>query len=566
MSEQKTTLFKEDLWADLLLFSLAFFLLFWALGDRGLWTSEGRWAEITREMLLTKDFFHPTIGGEPYFDKPFLSYWLIAIVSLVAGTLNELIVRLPSAIAGVAAIWATLKIGTRLWSAQTGRVAAWILLTTYGFLFWSRTGTSETENLAAVILAVAWYWSRREQPGFITFLVFYSIAFVGALTKGLTAVVIPVLAVLPDILQDKRWRALLKPSHFLALALAITVYLSPFFYASLTRPASYNASGLGLVFQENILRYFKPIDHKGPIYLYLYSIPLLLLPWTPLWLAATAGTVRIWNSLDDKTRWLAKAVALIFLFFTLSGSRRSYYILPILPFCSLLTAVFVVRIRNRRTNVIRRWGMGIQRDLFIILALFELIGPLALVILKPKIGFGFPAKLYVVSIIIGILALMMGIVAYRYLHYFKLESKADKMIVSLIVIATLLLGGFFCWQQSILNAYETERPFALAVKARTADLPPENIGFIRKNNAKFLFYLDTERPTQTLREIAELRDFLAKGQGRVLISQRRYVSEAVSAVLGDLAKEPDMSEEIRPWDSKSSRGEKWVAWFITNEK
>ena len=44
----------------------AILLLFWGLGDRGLWASEGRWAEITREMFLSRDFLHPTINGEPY--------------------------------------------------------------------------------------------------------------------------------------------------------------------------------------------------------------------------------------------------------------------------------------------------------------------------------------------------------------------------------------------------------------------------------------------------------------------------------------------------------------------
>jgi len=54
---------KGEFWADFLLYFSAFFILFFALGDRGLWAAEGRWAQITREMLLTKDFFHPTIGG-----------------------------------------------------------------------------------------------------------------------------------------------------------------------------------------------------------------------------------------------------------------------------------------------------------------------------------------------------------------------------------------------------------------------------------------------------------------------------------------------------------------------
>jgi len=93
----------------------AFFPLFWAIGERSLWSSEGRWAEITREMLTSGDFFHPTIGGEPYFDKPLLTYWVIAAFSAVTGRLDELIIRLPSAFAAVVTLVCTMYLGQRLW-------------------------------------------------------------------------------------------------------------------------------------------------------------------------------------------------------------------------------------------------------------------------------------------------------------------------------------------------------------------------------------------------------------------------------------------------------------------
>ena len=214
---EKTSQAASGRWADLLLLAAAFLLLFWGLGQRMLFGSEGRWAEIAREMLLSKDFFHPTIGGEPYFDKPLLTYWLIVGVSAVFGKVNELTARIPSAVAGVAAVWATMNIGKRLWSAQVGRIAGWILLTTYGLMFWSRAAAADTENLAAIMLCTAWYWARRDKPGFVTFLIFYLVAFSGALTKGLGAIVIAILVVLPDLIQEKRWKALLMPSHFVAL-------------------------------------------------------------------------------------------------------------------------------------------------------------------------------------------------------------------------------------------------------------------------------------------------------------------------------------------------------------
>ncbi|MCC7213109.1 MAG: glycosyltransferase family 39 protein, partial [Candidatus Brocadia sp.] len=148
---------------DIVILVLACVLVFFALGDRALWGAEGRWAEITREMLLTGDYFHPTINGEPYFDKPLVTYWFIAAIALISGTLNELVVRLPGAIAGVAAVWATLRLGRRLWSPAVGRIAAVMLMTSYGLISQSRVAAADTENLATVMLATLWYWSRRDK-------------------------------------------------------------------------------------------------------------------------------------------------------------------------------------------------------------------------------------------------------------------------------------------------------------------------------------------------------------------------------------------------------------------
>jgi len=219
-----------------------FFLLFWTLGERSLWASEGRWAEIVREMILSGDFFHPTIGGHAYFDKPLLTYWVIIFFSKITGRLDEFIIRLPSALAAVITLGCTVYLGRRLWSVQVGRLAGGLLITSYGLLMYSHIASAETENLAAVMLAVTWYWTRREHPGFITFLVFYLIVFIGSHMKGLTALVVPILVILPDLLRQRRWRYLLWPSHWLALVIGIAVYLSPFVYETLTRPGSYQQS------------------------------------------------------------------------------------------------------------------------------------------------------------------------------------------------------------------------------------------------------------------------------------------------------------------------------------
>ena len=545
---------------DILLFSVAFVLLFWGLGTRGLWGSEGRWAEVTREMFLTGDFFHPTIGGEPYFDKPLLTYWLIAAITAVTGILNEWVARLPSAVSGFLVIWATRDIGGRLWSPNVGRLAAWILLTTYGFLFWSRTAAADMENVAAVTIAVAWYWSQRDNPDFKSFLIFYLILFLGALTKGLTAVVIPIVVILPDMLHEKRWRMLLKPSHWVALTLGLIVYLTPFYYASVTRP-DYHESGIGMVVRENIIRFFKPFDHKKPFYIYLYDLPLLLLPWSPVFIAAAFGTGRARKSAEPRTRWLLMAVALIFLFFTLSGSRRSYYILPIFPFCALLIAVFLDRTQDGANLVLQNWSLGIQKVMMLVLVAGNLLVPFALPIIKSKIGFAAPVILYVACVTIGLSGLIFGHLAYRSSEMGR-YLPGQPIVRAMIVMAAFTIGGYFCWQQNILDSVRTERPFAIELKSELAQIPPERIGIYPSTDAKMSYYLDTAQPLRILENPRAIAQFLAEEKPGILILQRRQMVGMPPNIKAELDAMPQIVEKTQPWESKSSGKEKWVAYFI----
>ena len=545
--------------ADAFLLIVAVLLLFWGLGDRGLWASEGRWAEITREMFLNKDFFRPTIGGEPYYDKPLLTYWFIAAITAVTNRLDELVVRVPSAVAGIVVVLATINLGRRLWSEQTGRIAGWLVLTTYGLIFWSRTAAADTENLAAIILCVAWYWAKRDKPDFKAFLVFYLVAFLGALTKGLAAIAVPICAVLPDVVVNKRWRILFKPSHIAALVIGALVYFVPFVYSSVSKPGDYAASGIGLVFRENIQRFFAPFDHTGPVYTYVIYLPVLFMPWAPLLIISIMALIRKWKELDYYTRWLVYAAAMVFMFFTASGSRRSYYILPALPFCALITAVFLVYLRDIKLEGLRRLGLGIQEVMLGALIGLELSSPVIFKILKARTGFDVSGSIYISTTIISIFAIIVWILIRRSSVWEALKVKTDRRLSSVIAVTAILLGGYFCWQLNVGQQSRTERNFAVQLTSRTTHIPSERVGLFPKNDAKLLFYLNKSDYFSILTDKSKLKGFLMEEKPRVLVCKQRYIP---SEITEELKKYPQLTEEIESWESKSRRKERWTAWFL----
>ena len=209
----------------------------------------------------------------------------------------------------------------------------------------------------------------------------------------------------------------LSPAHFFAAIAALMLYVAPFVYSSSVAHPGYQASGLGMVFRENIQRFYAPFDHKEPFWVYFKHTPTLFLPWSVLLILALIALIPRWKQLDDKTKWLLKAAALIFLFFTASGSRRNYYILPLIPFCALLTAIFLTYIRDAKVDALRKLGLDIQQVVLgVIIALdlaCPLLVPIAFKIMK-KTDIQLPPGIYAACISIGIAAVVVWIVVYNF--------------------------------------------------------------------------------------------------------------------------------------------------------
>jgi len=324
------------------LFVAAAIMLFTCLGSREIWTQEHRWADIVYAMLYHHDYLHPTLNGNDYYDKPLLSYWLIVGLAKLFGELTTWVMRLPSALAGLLAVGSIYYLGTHLKDRRLGLLAGWMLITTFYFIFWARTSSADMLNLAGTTVAVAWYFAKKSQISFFNYVIFFLILAVTALCKGLVGPAVACLAILPDLLMNQTWKKHLRFSGVFALIPAALVYMLPFWASVHFGGNHYGEDGLMLVYRENILRYFQPFDHKDPIYAYLIYLPLYLLPWTVFFIPALIALKPRWKTMSVHSKWMVWSVLLLFLFFTLSGSRRNYYILPVVPFAILLTADWIL--------------------------------------------------------------------------------------------------------------------------------------------------------------------------------------------------------------------------------
>src|SRR5574341_595982 len=114
-------------------------LFFFGLGSRDFWAPvEPRYAEIARVMFAKGEWIVPTVNGELYTDKPIFFFWLVLIVSNVAGAVNEWTVRIPAALGGVGFVLSTYLLGRDFFTPRIGFIAALVLATSMRVIWEAR--------------------------------------------------------------------------------------------------------------------------------------------------------------------------------------------------------------------------------------------------------------------------------------------------------------------------------------------------------------------------------------------------------------------------------------------
>lgn len=359
----------------LLLLAATALLLLLGLGNRELWGAETRWANIALQMLQSGDYFDPYLKGSPYYDKPLLSYWLITATSWFTGGLGHWSLRLSSVISAWFSVWLVYLLGEQLFRKGTGLIAGWMLATTFYFVFWARVATADILTVCGVLAAVWWYWRGPDDSRFWRYVVFFGLLSLTSLFKGLIGFILPGLVLLPHLLSEHRWKRHLNLRLLAALVIAGAFYMTPFVLSHFYGAPTYEQSGLGLVLRENVVRFFQPFDQFGPIYTYLIYLPVYTLPWAPCWLIALWVAARNWKHIEPDTRWLIQGLALLMLFFTASGSRRSYYVLPLVPFAQLLSAWWVTRRLAERNSEGRGLKIGFAVATALLVAILGVLYP-----------------------------------------------------------------------------------------------------------------------------------------------------------------------------------------------
>ncbi|MCK6488411.1 MAG: hypothetical protein L6R48_08805 [Planctomycetes bacterium] len=340
---------------------LVLLLPLWAVGmfGRNLWTpDEPREAAIALAMARDGLAAVPMHAGEPFCEKPPLTYWAAAPF-LDPARPSPALARLPNlayALAGAAAVAALA------WAAG-GALAAAVAAVAWGTLgmalqteVWCAT---DAPLMAGVAVALAGLFrGLHAAPGGAK-LGWYLLAHAGLLmgffSKNAVAWMVPGLAFAGIVLWERRWRELARWELHLGWVPQLAA-IGPWVLAVAGQPDG--GQLLKVFFVDNLLGRFVQLDgvaygegHRNWPGKYLLQFPLFCLPWT---LALAAAAVRGWGAVRggdpaipavERSAWrFAVAGALPFvLLLSLSRTARGLYIAPAMPLVAVLLGLWAAR-------------------------------------------------------------------------------------------------------------------------------------------------------------------------------------------------------------------------------
>jgi 4-amino-4-deoxy-L-arabinose transferase-like glycosyltransferase len=283
---------------------------------------EGRNAEVAREMAETNDYVMPRLNGLPYLDKPVVYFAAEAAFMEVLGP-TELAARLPAYLFTIATaavlFWFARRAGYDPW------VTAIVFLSMPMVVAFARTVIFDSALMFFVVVALVAFWCAVEERNARWSWLAWASMGLAMITKGPVTFVLVLFVVLPYAWRRMALRVLF-PIVGLLLFVAVTapwvwgvMQVVPEFlhYVLVTETAARMATD--------------ELQRTGPPW---YFVPYLLagaLPWSIVAIAS-------WRAHRRGDLFLTLWLAIPFVFFSISQSKRPQYILPLLPAVALLVA------------------------------------------------------------------------------------------------------------------------------------------------------------------------------------------------------------------------------------
>ncbi len=368
----------------LLLFLLALFCLT-GVFDHTLWPpNDSREGAMIAEMSRTGDWLTPAINGEPYLEKPPLLHWTGALFCKIAGRVNEGLVRLPAAIYGFGAIFIAYLFACQLGYERAGIAGAFMCATSIMYMEYSRIVLTDVCIAFVAMLSLWLFWqayTRKQAFWWVIFLFSSALSFYA---KGLLGPGFIWVTIMAYLLYRREWKlvwilpALFVPVFILCVGPWVWALYKKGGIEYLNTAFVANQIGRFFTFSDKTLPPDPYFCNKEPFYYYFKMLPVYLLPWSLLMIAALVHWFKKGRGLSDPLSvFLRFAVVSMSAILCLSAAKDTRYAIPLFPILFLMTGVWIAQKTESSFAAWEKWAIrltGILTALLLFLIPMLVIG------------------------------------------------------------------------------------------------------------------------------------------------------------------------------------------------
>ncbi len=316
-------------------------------------------AECVREMFEADNLVTPLYHGTPFFDKPILAYWFIALSYKLMGV-SHYAARIPSVLSALGTVGLTAFGARHLFGLRTGTLAAAVLASSLMFMSFANLCMADMNLVLFDTMSLTLLFSALKNEKHRSILFYFGALSMGFafITKGPVGIVLPAISFAIFLTLSKQWNKVEPVRHVLPCAIILAGAGVPWF------TAAYRQNGAGALtyffIHENLERYTgSTYDTHRPIYFMIVSLIGGMLPWSVFIPSALIDSVKeikaqMNTKLGQASKPLADFVAafkteeaqkhvylwlwtaVVIGFFSLSRGKIDYYALPVYPAVAIL--------------------------------------------------------------------------------------------------------------------------------------------------------------------------------------------------------------------------------------
>jgi len=405
-----------------------------------------QYANISREMLVHKNFLQIFDQGKDYLDKPPLLFWISSISMYLFG-INDFAFRLPSILMAIVAIYSTYKFTLLYYSKELALLASLILASSQAMFLITHDVRTDTMLMSWVILGI-WqfaHWTKFKNWSSLI-VAFVAVAF-GMMTKGPIALMVPIFSFVPHLLIHKNFKLLFRWEYLIGL-LIIIVLLIPMdlglyqqfdLHPEKEMYGRTGTSGLRFFYWTQSFGRItgESIWHENDHFTFLFENLIWgFLPWTLYFIVGLFSDffklIKNKLQIDPNTEWISTPGFLItYCALGISHYQLPHYIYIVLPFISIITAKCVYNTNFQKDKSIFKSVLNVINVFIYVLVLLLLI----ILLIIP-----FPSNIY-----LSITLFISFAIIITYFIYSKkiLIPRLVQFALFCIIITNLFLSIFF---------------------------------------------------------------------------------------------------------------------------